>query len=159
MNALSCNGPVNLDVYDKRSLAKVQASIALIANTIAKYEPITLLASTEHHKNRTQAVIDRCRTVGTFPPTIYGAAIQGRPLSKNAKGELAIAHIRFNGWGDKQTAWQRRAGCGNASPKGLACRCLIPDWSVSKAGWRHDGAGTLLAHASCWANPNRNFSQ
>ena len=37
--------PVSLDVYDKPSLLRVQAKIALIANTISRFEPVVMLAS------------------------------------------------------------------------------------------------------------------
>ena len=41
--------PVNLDIYDKGSLKRTQGSISLIANTIARYEPVVMLADVEYH--------------------------------------------------------------------------------------------------------------
>ena len=79
----------------------------------------------------------------------------GPTFVKNQKGELAIAHIRFNGWGDKQSHANDALVI-----KHLAERLGLPLFDTGlvgeQGGIEHDGAGTLLAHASCWANPNRN---
>ncbi len=146
--------PVNLDIYDKRSLAKVQASIALIANTIAKYEPITLLASAEHHKTARKLVSTDVE-LWDIPTDDLWCRDSGPTFVRNAKGELAVAHIRFNGWGDKQPHDHDALVI-----ERLAERLSIPliDTGLvgEQGGVEHDGTGTLLAHASCWANPNRN---
>ena len=52
--------PVSREVYDDRwFLSDVQNTIAEIANTIVEFEPVILLASSQHHKN-----IRKARIVG-----------------------------------------------------------------------------------------------
>lgn len=74
----------------------------------------------------------------------------------DAEGRLAVAHIRFNGWGNKQS----HVNDGQIAAK-VAARLGLPLLETGlvgeQGGVEHDGAGTLLAHASCWANLNRNM--
>lgn len=146
--------PVNLDVYDKRSLAKVQASIALIANTIAKYEPIVLLADAKHHAAARKALSADVE-LWDIPTDDLWCRDSGPTFVKNAAGELAVSHIRFNGWGNKQPH-----GNDALIAERVAERLNLPLFDTGlvgeQGGVEHDGAGTLLAHASCWVNPNRN---
>jgi agmatine deiminase len=146
--------PVNLDVYDKKSLAKVQASIALIANTIAKYEPITLLASAEHHETA-RKLLSTDVELWDIPTDDLWCRDSGPTFVKNAKGELAVAHIRFNGWGDKQPHGNDALVAERVAER-LSLPLLDTGLVGEQGGVEHDGAGTLLAHASCWANDNRN---
>ncbi len=73
----------------------------------------------------------------------------------DGKGGIAVSELNFNGWGGKQGykidgQIARRA----AERLGL----VVYDSGVFGEGGsvETDGAGTLLAHASCWVNPNRN---
>ena len=146
--------PVNLEVYDTRSLVKVQASIALIANTIARYESVVILAAAEHHA-ATRKLISTDVELWDIPTDDLWCRDSGPTFVKNAKGELAIAHILFNGWGDKQPH-----GNDALVAERIAERLDLPLLDTGlvgeQGGVEHDGAGTVLAHASCWANPNRN---
>ena len=79
----------------------------------------------------------------------------GPTFVKNARGELAVARIAFNGWGRKQPHG-RDARIAAAVAKRLNLPLLETGLVGEQGGIEHDGAGTLLAHASCWVNPNRN---
>jgi agmatine deiminase len=79
----------------------------------------------------------------------------GPTFVKNDAGELAVAHIRFNGWGDKQPH-ANDALIAERVAERLGLPLLDTGLVGEQGGVEHDGAGTLLAHASCWANPNRN---
>ena len=146
--------PVSLEVYDKSSLKRAQSSIALIANTIARYEPVVMLADAEYHDAIRKRLSDDVE-LWDIPTDDLWCRDAGPTFVKNDKGEMAIAHIRFNGWGEKQP----HANDARVIAR-IAERLGVPLFDTGlfgeQGGIEHDGAGTLLAHASCWVNPNRN---
>ncbi len=146
--------PVSLDVYDRSSLQRTQNSIALIANTIARYEPVAMLVGGSAAKNARKKLSGNVDLWNILTDDLW-CRDSGPTFVKNAAGDLAIAHLRFNGWGNKQPhSNDARIAERVAARLGLP---LIDSGLVGEQGGvEHDGAGTLLAHASCWANPNRN---
>jgi agmatine deiminase len=146
--------PVSLDVYDAPSLNAVQREIALIANTISQFEPVAMLASGANAK-AARAQLGRAVEIWDIPTDDLWCRDSGPTFVKNAKGELAVAHIQFNGWGKKQPH-RNDARIAAAVAKRLGLPLLATGLVGEQGGIEHDGAGTLLAHASCWVNPNRN---
>ncbi len=146
--------PVSLDVYDARSLRAVQTEIALIANTISQFEPVAMLASGAAAK-AARAQLGRAVEIWDIPTDDLWCRDSGPTFVKNAKGELAIAHIQFNGWGRKQPH-RNDARIAAAVAKRLGLPLLATGLVGEQGGVEHDGAGTLLAHESSWVNPNRN---
>jgi agmatine deiminase len=146
--------PVSLDVYDPPSLRAVQNKIALIANTISQFEPVAMLAAGNASK-AARAVLGRAVEIWDIPTDDLWCRDSGPTFVKNAHGELAVAHIQFNGWGNKQP--HRRDGrIAALVAKRLGLPLLATGLVGEQGGVEHDGAGTLLAHASSWVNPNRN---
>ena len=146
--------PVSLDVYEPQSLRAVQAKIALIANTIGQFEPVTILAADGAAKVA-RAQLSTTVQIWDIPTDDLWCRDSGPTFVKNAAGQLAIAHIRFNGWGNKQPH-RNDARIAAAIAKRLSIPLLATGLVGEQGGFEHDGAGTLLAHASSWVNPNRN---
>lgn len=146
--------PVNLDVYDKASISRTQNSIALIANTISRYEPVVMLADAQHHATIRKQISSAIELWNIQTDDLW-CRDSGPTFVKNAKGELAIAHIRFNGWGRKQPH-MNDAMVTKRIAEQLGITLLDTGLIGEQGGVEHDGAGTLLAHASSWANANRN---
>jgi agmatine deiminase len=146
--------PVSLDVYDPRSLRSVQRAIATVANTIAEFEPVVMLAGAEHHA-AARRLLSADIEIWDIPTDDLWCRDSGPTFVIDRTGQTAIMHLRFNGWGNKQP----HAADAQVTPL-LAERLSLPliDSGLvgEQGGVEHDGAGTLLAHASCWANPNRN---
>jgi agmatine deiminase len=146
--------PASLAVYDRRSLAQVQRSIALIANTISQFEPVVLLASAPHHA-AIRRLVGEAVELWDVPTDDLWCRDSGPTFVKDDSAKLAIAHLRFNGWGNKQP----HGNDAQIAPR-LAEILDLPLLDTGlvgeQGGVEHDGAGTLLAHASCWANSNRN---
>ena len=146
--------PVSLNVYDPASLKAVQTKIALIANTISQFEPVVMLASATAAK-AARAQLGRAVELWDIPTDDLWCRESGPTFIKNPKGELAVAHLQFNGWGRKQP--HRNDGrIAAAVARRLGLPLLATGLIGEQGGIEHDGAGTLLAHASCWVNPNRN---
>lgn len=146
--------PVSLNVYDAPSLREVRNKIALIANTISQYEPVVMLASGTEAKSA-RAQLGRAVEIWDIPTDDLWCRDSGPTFVKNAAGALAIAHIHFNGWGNKQP-YRNDGRIAEAVAKRLNLPLLETGLVGEQGGVEHDGAGTLLAHASSWVNPNRN---
>ena len=146
--------PVNLDVYDRASLRRVQRAIARIANAIVRHEPVAMLVASADAASA-RALLAGEVELWDIPTDDLWCRDSGPTFVRDTSGKLAVAHIRFNGWGNKQPhANDARIAERVAERLGMP---LIETGLVGEQGGvEHDGAGTLLAHASCWVNPNRN---
>ena len=146
--------PSSIDIYGGRALTKVQAEIASIANAISAFEPVVLLVSTTETAKARRLLSGAVET-WDIPTDDLWCRDSGPTFVKNAGGELALAHLHFNGWGNKQ-----EHGHDSRIAATVAGRLKLPLLETGlvgeQGGVESDGAGTLLAHASCWVNPNRN---
>ena len=146
--------PVSLDIYDRKSLRAVQATIALIANNISVFEPVIMLVSGTAAKTA-RAQLGRGVEIWDIPTDDLWCRDSGPTFVKNTKGQLAVSHIAFNGWGNKQPH-SNDARIATAIAKRLGLPLFVTGLQGEQGGIEQDGAGTLLAHASSWVNPNRN---
>lgn len=146
--------PVAIGVYGARDLAAVQSVIARIANAIAEFEPVALLAA-PGARGLDRASFSAAVEHWDIPTDDLWCRDSGPTFVRASEGRMAVSHIRFNGWGNKQ----RHANDGRIAAA-VATRLGLPliDSGVvgEQGGIEHDGAGTMLAHASCWVNDNRN---
>lgn len=149
--------PASRRVYpDRAFLDMLQRTIADIANAIAAFEPVILLADqTEHAKAR--KLLRGNITLWDIPTEDLWARDAG-PLFAYRGDDLVITHIQFNGWGKKQA--HRHDGKIAARVAERLGMPLIPSGLHGEAGGvEHDGHGLLMAHESSWVNPNRNAGQ
>ncbi len=146
--------PVNLDIYDRASLRRVQRAIARIANTIARHEPVAMLVANADAASA-RALLAGEVELWDIPTDDLWCRDSGPTFVRDASGKLAVAHIRFNGWGNKQPHANDALIAGRVAER-LGMPLIETGLVGEQGGVEHDGAGTLLAHASCWVNPNRN---
>ncbi|MFK7835069.1 MAG: agmatine deiminase family protein [Sulfitobacter sp.] len=134
-------------------LRMLQDTIARIANTIAAFEPVILLADqAEHAKARKK--LSQNVTLWDIPTEDLWARDAG-PLFAWRGGELVVSHIAFNGWGGKQV--HRHDGQVAARVAERMGVPVVTSGVVGEAGGvEHDGHGLLMAHESSWVNDNRN---
>lgn len=147
--------PVSRLVHpDPVFLDMTQQTIANIANAIAEFEPVTMLAAQQDHGNA-RSKLSSAVELWDIPTEDLWCRDAGPIFVVNDAGDLAVSHIQFNGWGEKQV---------NARDKNVARRVaerlgldLLPTGLVGEAGGvEQDGHGLLLAHESSWVNDNRN---
>ena len=146
--------PVSLEVYDRASLRSTQAAIARIANSIAKYEPVAMMVADEHAAGARALLGDNIE-LWDIPTDDLWCRDSGPTFVRDSSGKLAIAHIQFNGWGDKQPH-DNDARIAERVAERLGLPLIDTGLVGEQGGVEHDGAGTLMAHASCWVNTNRN---
>ncbi len=146
--------PVSLSVYDSATLVRVQSAIARIANTISRHEPVAMMVD-DRNAPAARKLLGPDVTLWPIPTDDLWCRDSGPTFVVNKAGKVAIAHIQFNGWGRKQPS-QNDALIAKRVAERLGLPLLPTGLVGEQGGVEHDGAGTLLAHASCWANPNRN---
>lgn len=147
--------PVSRRVYpDPVFLDMTQETIADIANTIAEFEPVIMLAAKADHPKARRKLSSRVE-LWDIPTEDLWCRDAGPIFVINDAGDLAISQIQFNGWGQKQVhRHDARISRLVAERLGLA---LLPSGLHGEAGGvEQDGHGLLLAHESSWVNDNRN---
>jgi agmatine deiminase len=146
--------PVSAATYDAESLAKVQSCIALVANAIAKFEPVIILVA-KAYASQARDQLDNGVEIWDIPTDDLWCRDSGPTFVVNAQGQLAVSEIKFNGWGNKQAHTNDGLIARRVAEK-LGLPFYTHGLVGEQGGVEHDGAGTLLAHASSWVNPNRN---
>lgn len=146
--------PVSRIVHpDPVFLEMTQQTIADIANAISEFEPVTMLAAASDH-GRARAMLSQNVTLWDIPTEDLWCRDAGPIFVKGPQG-LAVSHIQFNGWGEKQV--NKRDSNIAASVAQRLGLDLIPSGLRGEAGAvEQDGHGLLMAHESSWVNPNRN---
>lgn len=151
--------PVNMSVYegDRRFLRQTQQTIADIANTIAEFEPVTMLAAAADHADARKRLSSSVE-LWDVPTEDLWCRDAGPIFVIDGKGNRAVRDIRFNGWGKKQV--HRRDG---KIAERIAARLgldHLPSGLKGEGGsTEQDGHGLLIAHESSWVNRNRNPGQ
>ena len=135
-------------------LDAVREKVALIANSIAKFEPVVMLARPEQHED---AVAYFRKNVELWPMAVQDLWCRdsGPTFVVNDEGYLAASELNFNGWGGKQPH-QDDAKIARRVAEKIGLRIFENAVKGEGGGVETDGEGTLLAHASCWVNRNRN---
>ncbi|USG61985.1 agmatine deiminase family protein [Sneathiella marina] len=147
--------PVNRQVHpDILFLDLLQQTIADIANTIAEFEPVVLLAA-KSQQAHARKFLSAGVELWDIPTEDLWCRDSGPLFAHLPDGQLVVSHIKFNGWGGKQIHEKD----GNVAPM-VAAKLGIPviDSGLvgESGGVESDGNGLLMAHESSWFNKNRN---
>nr|WP_242108925.1 agmatine deiminase family protein [Luteimonas aquatica] len=134
---------------------QVNATVALLARTIARYQPVTVLCRPGEAEDARRA----CGTVNidymALPLDDIWVRDYGGVFVVGGQGGTGLVDFNFNGWGRKQ-AFRRDAAVAAALSK--ACRVVPLQAGVTGEGGgiEVDGHGTAILTESCWVNENRN---
>jgi len=148
--------PNSRAVYDDPVFLRItQDTIADIANAIAEFEPVIMLAPAEE-RSRMARLSDRVEVWDI--PTEDLWARDSSPLFAWRGEELVVSHIQFNGWGAKQVH-KHDGRIAEAVARRLDLPLVASGLRGEPGGVEHDGHGLLIAHESSWVNRNRNPDQ
>ncbi|MFB7666336.1 agmatine/peptidylarginine deiminase [Kitasatospora sp. NPDC056138] len=138
------------------SVAQIQADIALVANTIAKYEPVHLCANPAAAAAARRACPGGNVTViTTVPVNDCWMRDSGPVFRTDGLGGLDAIGLNFNGWGGNQT--YTNDGKVAARVAALVGVPFTAAGLVAEGGAiETDGAGTLMATRSSVLVSNRN---
>ncbi|GAA1272933.1 agmatine deiminase family protein [Kitasatospora nipponensis] len=148
--------PSRTSIWGRRLLGGVQQDIALIARTVARFEPVVLCAPDDHSAAQARSLCGPQVTVISSIPTDDLWMRDTAPVfRRDGFGGLAAVGLNFNGWGRKQVhdddaeVARRIAGY-----TGLPF--VEADFVGEGGAVETDGDGTVLATESSLVNRNRN---
>ncbi|MFJ9339694.1 agmatine/peptidylarginine deiminase [Streptomyces sp. NPDC101733] len=137
------------------TLSGVQSDIALIARTVAKYEPVYMCANSASAAKARSMCGSTVTVVATIPVDDCWMRDTGPVFRTDGSGGLDAVGLNFNGWGNKQTHAKDALVAGR-----IASYVGVPFTSAALVGEggaiEQDGAGTLMATRSSLVNKNRN---
>ncbi|MFI9163161.1 agmatine/peptidylarginine deiminase [Kitasatospora aureofaciens] len=137
-------------------LGGVQEDIALIARTIAQFEPVVMCAPDDRTADKARARCGPAVEVITAIPTDDLWMRDIAPVfRRDGCGGLEAVVLNFNGWGNKQVHHDdARVAERLAAHRGL--RHSFADFTGEGGAIETDGDGTVMATESSLVNKNRN---
>ena len=146
--------PVSPEVYGRgRYRRAVQGVIADIANTVAAFEPVVMLAAPEAHSSARKQ-LSAGVALWDIPADDLWCRDSGPLFAKGKAGQLSVRQMNFNGWGRYHHPNDERIAARVAKRLGLP---LFESGITGEPGGAEaDGHGLLMANESSWVNPNRN---
>ena len=141
-------------IWGRRLLPEVRRNLALLANTIAKYEPVTMLVRA-HERELAAKLVGPGVELAVADLDDLWIRDTGPVFVRTQGGDLAAVKLNFNGWGGKQE--HRRDAQVADLVAGLAGVELLHTELVLEGGCIEvDGHGTAIITESCVLNENRN---
>ena len=136
-------------------LPGIQHDIALVASTIARFEPVTLCANADQVATARDACGRGVEVVGDVPVDDCWMRDSGPIFTLEDQRSLGAVGLNFNGWGERQIH-DRDAEVAERVAALAAAPFRRADLVAEGGAIETDGAGTLLATESSVVNDNRN---
>lgn len=148
-------GMAAIGLWGEAGLAGARAVYSEIARTIARYEPVTMIAAPD---DAGAAAAELGATVEVVALAIDDSWIRdtGPIVVVAGDGTRHALHFRFNAWGEKWSPWDADAAVGASIAKHLALPVHEVPMVLEGGSVAVDGAGTLVTTERCLLNPNRN---
>ena len=140
-------------------MPRARADYATVANAIAEFEPVTMIANAGSDAAQARAACSAAVEVVELPLDDSWLRDCGPiyVLGGDGAGRAAV-HFRFNAWGGKFAPWDRDAAVGGLIAERLGDEVVRAPIVLEGGSILTDGAGTLLTTEQCLLNPNRNPS-
>lgn len=133
----------------------VNDCIALLARTIAQYQPVTVLCRASQLNQARQKCGTRNITFLTMPLDDVWVRDYGGCFVVDGQGGRGLVDFNFNGWGNKQ-AHARDTLVADTLSYELDASYIASPLVGEGGGIEVDGHGTAIITESCWVNGNRN---
>ncbi|MEV0670345.1 agmatine deiminase family protein [Mycobacterium sp. NPDC050441] len=140
-------------IWGAALLPEVRRNLATIAQTIARFEPVSMLVRSED--------LDQARDLVGPSVELIEAPLDDLwmrdtgPVFVTGSGTKAGVNFNFNGWGEKQD-FDRDAAVADFVSGQAGVESLSTDLVLEGGGIEVDGDGTALITESCVLNDNRN---
>jgi agmatine deiminase len=139
-------------------LEQARADSAAVANAIAAFEPVTMIANPGEQAARARDACDAGVEIVALPLDDSWLRDCGPVYVYGEDGDRVAVHFRFNAWGEKFPPWDRDAAVGRLIAELLGDVVSEAPLVLEGGSVICDGAGTLLTTEQCLLNPNRNPS-
>ncbi|MGW6285159.1 agmatine deiminase family protein [Streptomyces sp. NPDC055107] len=147
--------PDSTAIWGRGALAGIQADIALIARTVARYEPVVMCANPASAARARSQCGTAVTVISSIPVDDCWMRDSGPVFRTDGAGGLDAVGLNFNGWGRKQ-AHAKDA----LVAERIAAYTGVPFSRAEFVGEggaiEQDGTGTLMATRSSLLNRNRN---
>ena len=128
---------------------------ALVANTIAEFEPVNMLIP-EAYVEQARSMLGSSVQIIEMPIDDSWARDSGPNFLVNDQGELAGTCWQFNAWGEKYDPYDQDAMMGERILKLADALHYHSDLVAEGGGITVDGEGTIITTDSCFLHQNRN---
>ncbi|MEX3019185.1 agmatine/peptidylarginine deiminase [Kluyvera sp. STS39-E] len=142
------------EIWEPHLLPVVQDNLALIAKTIASFEPLNMLVREEDYDLASRLCGS---TVNLHVQPIDDLWIRdtGPVFVRSPHGKLGGVGFNFNGWGDKQEH-EHDAKVAEFVSESVKAKFIRSSLTLEGGGIEVDGEGTAIITESCVLNANRN---
>ncbi|MGO9959320.1 MAG: agmatine/peptidylarginine deiminase [Solirubrobacteraceae bacterium] len=138
------------------SIAQARADYAAVANAIAAFEPVTMIANPGSDARDARAACSAAVDVVELGLDDSWLRDSGPIYAYGDDGERIAVHFAFNAWGEKYRPWDRDAAVGRLIAQRLGDPVVESALVLEGGSIITDGEGTLLTTEQCLLHPNRN---
>ena len=136
-------------------LAAAKRGVARLAEAIARFEPVTMIAAPDGRADA-RAALSPTVEVLEMPLDESWTRDTGPCFLIDGKGGLAGVDFRFNAWGGKYAGHDQDALLARRLLERLDLPRFSSQLTAEGGGLTVDGEGTLITTESCFLNANRN---
>jgi agmatine deiminase len=137
------------------TMAQARSDYATVANAIAAFEPVTMIANPGQDAADARAACAGDVDVVELPLDDSWLRDCG-PIYVFEDGERVAVHFGFNAWGEKFHPYDKDAAVGRLIAEQLGDRTVEGGIVLEGGSILSDGDGILLTTEQCLLNPNRN---
>jgi len=132
----------------------VRANLAMIAKTISRYEPVSMLVRPQERQIASQMCGANVQLVDAALDDLW-IRDTGPTFVVNEAGKLGGVDLNFNGWGEKQSC-DNDAKVARFVSRRTTAGYVETELVGEGGGIEVDGLGTAIITESCFINRNRN---
>jgi agmatine deiminase len=158
--------PCRLELWGE-TLHQARTDYAAVANAIAAFEPVTMIANPGADSSQARAMCGSGVEIVELPiddswlrdsGPIYVVDRDGASGASAGGRRRTAVHFGFNAWGGKFTPWDRDAAVGALIAAALGDTVIEAPLVLEGGSVIADGAGTILTTEQCLLHPSRNPS-
>lgn len=140
------------------TLEQARADYAYVANAIADFEDVTMIAGSAEDARAARAACAGRVQIVELPIDDSWLRDSGPIYVVDDNGGRVAVHFGFNAWGEKFPPWDRDAEIGGLIARELGDEVRRAPMVLEGGSVISDGAGTILTTEQCLLSPNRNPS-
>jgi agmatine deiminase len=138
------------------TLEQARADYAAVANAIAAFEPVTMIANPGPESAAARAACGEEVEIVELALDDSWLRDCGPIYTYGDDGRRVAVHFRFNAWGEKFAPWDHDAEVGRLIAEHLGDEVRSSSIVLEGGSILTDGQGTLLTTEQCLLAPNRN---
>ena len=137
-------------------MTAAKAEFSAVANAIAEFEPVIMVASSPADAGEARAALSRRVEVVQIPLDDSWTRDNGPIFCLDDQGRRAGVHFCFNAWGGKYAGWDRDQQAGGVLAEWYGDRVYHAPVVLEGGSVIIDSAGRLVTTEQCLLHPNRN---